>query len=161
MANLDRRLSLDFSLSEFRGWETATPAQIDQLQRVVNLVLQPARRRFGPIIPTSWIKWSSGIPRTGPHATGGAVDFVARDATVDQVFAYVRDTLPSSFGTLIHERDHVHVTAPGVQGRFGMVLLEPEEGVFQFGGALGSVPAALLGLGLIITAAALLVRIRH
>ena len=127
----DRRLSENFQLHEFPGWEIASEPDVERLQQTVDLVLQPARDQWGPIRPTSWIYWSGGSPRTGAHADPGTVDFVPLMAGIEQVFAWVgRSIVPLGYiGRLINERDHIHMQ-PRLPGMEVQVLREPTEGVY-------------------------------
>lgn len=126
--NPDRRISRNFVLSEFSGWQTATAGEILRLEEFVHSVLQPIRDRWGVIIPTSWRTWSSGEPRTGAHAQG-AVDFVPAEAPMMDVHMWAAYNLRGRYGEIIDERDHIHVTPPGVGGD-GEVLVEYREGEY-------------------------------
>lgn len=129
------RLGPNFTLGEFRGWETATVQQVEQLRELVTNVLQPIRDSFGrKVLPSSWIRWSSGQPRTGAHATGGAVDFVV-DGVPSAVVFWRAYTLQLPVGEFIDERDHLHATNPGIGGT-GQWLIEPVEGEYTTPGAI-------------------------
>lgn len=141
----DRRLGSYFWLHEFPCYWKATEEQADVLELQARTLLDPLRRRFGRITPTSWLYWSDCRPRTGAHSDPGTVDFVAtgliedrggapRKAWADQTPAereitkqshydvvwWAGQYLPASqFGQIIDERSHVHLTRPGVGGRTG------------------------------------------
>lgn len=103
---LDRKLSRDFWLHEFTGWERATEAQVSRLQETVARVLQPTRSRYGvPVRPTSWLAWSNGELRTGAHAHGGTVDYVVDDGLTRDAFEWAgRSLVPAGYiGRLIYE----------------------------------------------------------
>ena len=120
----DRRLSRNFELAEFPCYQQATEAQVAALQETVARVLQPARDRWGPIVPTSWMWWSDGCrPRSGPHGvSGGTVDFVALESDTRDVWEWGKQyLLPSGYiGRWIYEPargpdadqpqgEHIHV----------------------------------------------------
>lgn len=121
----DRRLSRNFVLREFSGWERATEQQVAKLYRIVREVLQPARDAWGAIRPTSWLR-STG---SGAHRDGDAVDFVPMQADIPPVHRWIAANRAGAFGELIDERNHIHVTSPGVGG-WGEVLVEPTEGEY-------------------------------
>lgn len=129
----DRKLAPNFWLHEFPCWELATEADVSELARTVRNVLQPARERWGRIVPTSWSWWKSGCtPRTGAHGHPGSVDFVPLDTPVPTVHRWAAKALAGSYGEIIDERDHIHVTAPGIGAPLSapQVLVEPSEGVY-------------------------------
>lgn len=109
----DTQLGGNFWLHEFPGWQLATDADVERLRVSVARVLQPARARFGRLRPTSWMRWSNGELRTGAHAHGGTLDFVALDAPTRDVFEWGAEVLiPSGYiGRWIYEPE-----VPGVQG---------------------------------------------
>lgn len=128
----DVALSRSFRLSEFPGWQRASPAEVATLQRTVSSILEPTRARWGRIVPTSWMWWRSGQPRTGAHADPGSVDFVTLDAPLLEVWEWMRlNLLPLGvIGELGYERDHIHVTRWGVGG-YGEAWTEPREGTYD------------------------------
>lgn len=82
----DRQLSANFWLHEFPCYQKATEAQVGRLKETVQRVLQPFRNYIGrPVVPTSWMWWSSGcVPRVKSHNPGGGLgggttDFDAPD----------------------------------------------------------------------------------
>lgn len=118
----DRKLAGDFWLHEFSGWEGASESQVARLRETVARVLQPLRNRYGTVIPTSWLTWSSGARRAGSHAQGGTVDFVIPGADLFDVFQWgTTYLLPSGYiGRWIYEPErtalegapqgeHIHV----------------------------------------------------
>lgn len=167
---LDRRLSANFWLHEFTGWERATEAQVRELEETVARVLQPIRNRFGKVIPTSWIAWSSGELRDGSHAEGGTVDFIVGDSgeLTREAFEWgARYLIPAGYiGRWIYEParaadpargvrrqgEHIHM-APvrAMVASIGdariQVLEELEEGQYVF------FRTAALGLGALIAGA--------
>lgn len=109
----------DFYLEEpafARGVPTASPIQLANLRDLVDNILQPIRDRFGPVVPTSWTVYSSGAPRTGAHATGGAVDFQVPGASLEDVHRWAAGALWGRFGELGREPHHIHVTLPPIGG---------------------------------------------
>ena len=122
--NAGYALAPNFALGEFPGWERATGAQLDNLARIVRDLIQPARDAWGPIRITSWLRDTG----SGAHKDGGAVDFVPVYAAVPVVHRWMAANV-APFGELIDERDHIHVTLPGVGG-WGQVLIEPTEGEY-------------------------------
>lgn len=172
----DQRLTRNFELNEFPLWWLASPLQVAQLRAQLSRFWQPLRDRWGAMIPTSWL-WSrsTGEPRTGAHADPGTADMVPRSAVlqfqlrddklrahdregarahelrgqelVSETHAWAAANLPGSFGKLIDERDHLHVTAPGVGGT-GVVLHEPTEGQYS----IGPFPVPLAAGGLLLLA---------
>lgn len=151
--NADRQLSRDFWLHEFTGWRRASSGQVARLQEFVDRVLQPVRDRFGPTVPTSWVEWSDGRPRTGSHREGGTADFVVPGADLRAVFEWGRSQLlPSGYlGRWIYEperRDsegrktqgeHIHGAARAdMLAAFGVgdvgAFEETAEGVYAYAG---------------------------
>lgn len=117
------RLGPNFRLGEFSGWAASSGAQVENLRRLVTTVLQPIRDRFGPVRPTSWIRYNSRA-----HETGGAADFVVDGVPTPVVFWWaLGQQLP--IGEFIDERNHIHATIPGVGG-VGEWLIEPTEGEY-------------------------------
>lgn len=150
----DRQLSRDFWLHEFPCWQEATEADVARLSETVSLILQPVRRQFGAVVPTSWKWWRGGCtPRTGAHGDAGTVDFVTPDADLREVFNWmaVNIVATGSVGELIFERDHIHVTRWGVGGK-GQVLVEPVEGEYVWGFVVPRLLPWLLAGGLLALA---------
>lgn len=161
---LDRRLSRNFWLHEFTGWQNATEEQVRRLQETVSRVLQPIRSEFGTeVVPTSWIQWSSGAMRTGSHAHGGAVDFVLPNNQTREAFEWgARYLVPAGYiGRWIYEParsaaegtrqgEHVHMAPREAMVALGepdvQVLVEKQEGEYEFF-------RAGLGLGTAVVAA--------
>ena len=132
---IDRALSSTgwFWLREFPGWEKIPSGdiRIRKLETLVEQVLDPTRERWGPLDISSWTYWSDGTARTGAHADGGAADFVPRHADVPAVAYWMATALPtSSYGKIIDERDHIHVTRSGLQGATGQYFIEPLDGEY-------------------------------
>lgn len=170
MAQRDRRLSANFWLHEFTGWQDATDAQVRRLEETASRVLQPIRNKFGKVTPTSWVSWRSGAPRTGSHAFGGTVDFVVDGGRTREAFEWgARYLVPAGYiGRWIYEPDrsaaegqpqgeHVHM-APVVDmvDHVGddriQVLEELNEGNFVF----YRVAAAATGGALLVAGALVL-----
>lgn len=151
----DVQLSPDIRLSSFPCWERATAAEALAARWTARNILQPVIDRWGPIHISSWTRWRAdgcARARTGDHADGGTVDFVPVHADVATVWRWMGPNLAGRYGSLINERDHIHVTRPGVGVAPGAVefLNEPTEGVY-IPARLGlptPVLAALLGLAL-------------
>lgn len=152
MAVRDRKLSADFWLHEFPGWDApaTTEEHVARLEQTVARVLQPTRSRYGvPVRIGSWTHWRSGEPRTGSHAHGGTVDYVVDDGLTFDAFEWAsRYLVPSGYiGRLIYEPDrsategkpqgeHIHLAPvaamlehtgdPSIQ-----VLVERAEGKYE------------------------------
>lgn len=127
----DVQLGRDFFLREWPCYSLMTADQVAGALEAVETHLQPLRDRFGRIKVTSGHFWRFGcVPRTGPHAVPGTLDYVPLDAPIRDVFDWAVANLRPTFGTLIFERDHIHRTAPGTQGRTGWAFTEPTEGEY-------------------------------
>lgn len=132
----DLQLSRSLRLSAWPCWQRATADDLPALRWTAENILQPTVDRWGPLYLTSWRYWrSSGCidARTGDHADAGTVDFVPASASVEDVWRWMGANLKGRYGSLIEERDHIHVTRPGVgvePGRFEF-LREPVEGVYR------------------------------
>lgn len=159
----DRRLSRDFWLHEFSGWEHASDEQAARLEELAARVLQPLRTAFGvPVYPSSWIAWSDGTPRTGVHAHGGAVDVVVSQGLTRDAWAWGREHLiPSGYvGRWIYEPqrgapdpqgEHLHVASRGAMvDVYGdpviQVLEETSEGSYVLARTAASIGAGALAL---------------
>ncbi len=147
----DARLSPSLRLSSFPCWEKATAADAVKMRWLAVNVLQPVIDRWGPVTLTSWKWWfNSGCKsaRTGDHGDAGTVDFVPTGASIEDVWRWMGANLRGRWGSLIHERDHIHVTRWGVGTKTGAdeFLREPVEG--QYASAMPGIPtmglAALL-----------------
>ena len=154
----DAQLSRSIRLSSFPGWELATAADALKARWTALNILQPTIDRWGPIRLTSWRRWSRDNwrdLRTGDHADGGTVDFVPRRASVPRVWNWMGANLRGKYGSLINERDHIHVTRPGIGVKPGTseFLHEPTEGVYHE--ASVGVPAVVMA-GLTVAALYLL-----
>jgi hypothetical protein len=123
--------SPNFVYGEFPGWDSATRAQLDGLDLLVDTIMQPARSATGlRFYPTSWLR-----PRQGSsiHPLGAAVDFAAGPDRVGapptredsyNAWLWIAQNIPHRVGELIYEQPkppgvtgHVHVTLPGYGGR--------------------------------------------
>lgn len=123
----DRILAGNFWLHEFSGWEQATEADVAALQETAQRVLQPVRQRFGKVVPSSWLYWSDGTPRTGAHAYGGTVDFVTPNADLREVWEWGKTyLLPSGYiGRWIYEPERAPTdTHPGQGEHIHMAPVE-------------------------------------
>ena len=104
-------------------------------------ILQPIINRWGPVTITSWRWWvRSGCveERTGDHEDPGTIDFVPMRARVSDVHNWMGAQLvePNGrplYGSLIDERDHIHLTRPGVGTALDVpeFLVEPVEGEYH------------------------------
>lgn len=161
----DRQLTTDLRLSSWPCWKHATKRDVVWMEWTARNVLQPVINRWGPITITSWRYWfRSGCEeaRTGDHEHPATVDFVPTRARVSDVHrwmgAYIvhADGRPL-FGSLIDERDHVHVTAAGVGTRTGETefLVEPTEGTYSAISIPGRPTAAVLGVAVAVALYAL------
>lgn len=156
----DRELTAHFWLHEFPVWWLATPYQVAELRGQLTRFWEPLRAHTGALTPTSWMYWSSGAQRVRGHSHPGTLDMVpsraiayfqqaedqarlgnvaaaevhrrAGESMVSDAHRWAADRLKGMFGELIDERDHLHVTAPGIGGA-GEVLHEPREGVYHAG----------------------------
>ena len=147
----DRKLSRDFWLHEFPGWEKADEDDAAAAAETVARVLQPIRSALDvPVRVTSWMWWSSGEGRTGAHSQPGTVDFTADEGRTFEAFDWASRNLASGgyIGRLIYEPErseaegvpqgeHVHMAPrdamvavfndPAIQ-----VLREDSEGSYSF-----------------------------
>lgn len=101
-------------------------------------VLDALRGEVGhSICLTSFLR-SYGL---GTHTRGEAVDFqpcragvplATFEARLETMFEHLRrhPDRAALYGTVIHERDHIHLTLPGSQGRFGVAYREPVEKMY-------------------------------
>ena len=156
-------LSPNFTLAEFASAsdvQLTAPLEL-RAQYFASNILQPARSQFGwPLKITSFVRSSD---TSSAHVDGSAVDFQPcracpnpPDATefarrLEILFTWLAQHKASEFGTLIHERNHLHVTRPGAQGRTGVVLREPTEGEY----VLADIPPIVLGGGVALLGLAL------
>lgn len=115
---VDRKLSANFSLHEFSGWEQATETQVARLEETVVRVLQPTRNRWGAVHPTSWLRWSDGTLRSGAHRAGGTVDFTTPNAPMREVASWgVEELMPSGYiGRWIYEPERAATASTPRQG---------------------------------------------
>ena len=158
----DAVLTPSLRLSSFPCWQKATAADAVYMRWLAVNLLQPVIDRWGPIVLTSWKWWfRSGCndPRTGDHADAGTVDFVPQRASVEDVWQWMGANLRGRWGSLIHERDHIHVTRPGVGVRPGQeeFLREPVEG--RYAAAMPGIPT--MGLAALIAAVSLFLATRR
>jgi hypothetical protein len=163
----DVRLTANYVLSEFEkaSHRALTPAEKERAGRFARELLQPARRAMGwPIFITSFVRTRD--VGSGAHADGGAVDVqpckscggqaiskAEFEARLESLFVFLATYMPHAFGSCIHERTHVHLTLPGVQGRTGVVMREPIEGEYELASftPLAVFPVgALVGGGLLL-----------
>lgn len=151
------RLSSNFRLSEFEGWDVASTRQLDNLEALVTGLLQPARDVFGYVDPSSWLRSAAEDP-SGAHRTGAAVDFVPLEAPIPVVHRWMAEQLAGGFGELIDEGDHIHVTLPGVGGHGEVLYMVGStflQGIRPFSGG-GTPRPFVLAAGALLLAAALL-----
>lgn len=119
----DRPLSPHFRLKEFLKSQTAarkvidnspTPEIIDNLKRLSRTLLEPIRRRFGPLMITSGyrsyeLNAAIGGSPTSAHPKGAAADFVPyRRVSLKTVVDWVIDQkLP--YDQIIFEGSWIHI----------------------------------------------------
>ena len=162
----DVQLTANYRLSEFEAVSSRplTLTETDRAARFAREVLQPVRRAMAfPIKITSFVRHGDD----GTHQDGQAIDiqpcrscggsvtlpageFVDR---LERMFQWLATFQPKNFGTLIHERNHLHVTLPGVQARIGVVYREPEEGRYELASLAPLVGASLavpIAIGLLL-----------
>lgn len=146
----DKPLSAYVRLSDLPCWWEASGVQVQAAEGTVRRIIDPAWRAFGPMVVTSWMWWQDGCrPRTGAHSDPGTLDFVPLRASVGQVARWIAASLPTSYGTIIDERDHIHVTRPGYRGKVGEALYEPTEGTYvpmTWGDEWGPIPVPGVGV---------------
>jgi hypothetical protein len=163
------QLTANYSLAEFQAVSsrTLTSIEVERARTFAINLLQPLRRAMGYAIRiTSFVRHHDAASE---HRDGGAVDFQpcrsCQGTTIPQelfasrlesMFQWLAMYHPQGFGTLIHERDHLHATLPGRQGRTGVVLREPEEGRYELAGIAAATGAGIIvplaiGLGLLFT----------
>lgn len=102
---------------------------------------------------------------SGTHADGSAIDIqpwrtpggVAIDNAefarrLERLYQYYRDidAMRPLYGVVIHERDHLHITLPGVQNRTGAAFREPTEGHYVLDTIFRGIPVFMVALLLII-----------
>lgn len=141
MAAVDRELTRSLRLRHWPCWERATPRDVVWMEWTARNILQPVIDRWGPITLTSWRYWArSGCreARTGDHEDPATIDFVPTRARVADVHGWMGAHLVEAsgrplYGSLIDERDHLHMTRAGVGTRTGETefLVEPVEGEYH------------------------------
>lgn len=97
---------------------TPTPQAVENMTRLINVVLDPLREAYGKPITTnsgyrstSLNKVTKGASKTSQHMTGEAVDITVKSKEGNKwLFEYIRDNLP--YDQLIDEYDYswVHVS---------------------------------------------------
>lgn len=158
-------LSAHFTLAEFADASNRTLGanEIARARRFASELLEPLRKRMGfPIRITSFWRYGDN----GAHGTADAIDIqpcrtcIAGDpleqpefdSRLENMFTSLAQYDASRFGVLIHERNHLHLTLPGVQDRTGAVYREPIEGEYVFANVAAlALPAAVV-IGLLILA---------
>ena len=96
---------------------TNAPDEVkEQMFLLVQLVLNPIRKKFGPIIITSGYRSPEhnakiGGVNTSQHITGQAVDFIAKNVPTREVFEWLREFYT---GQCIYysQRKHCHISLP-------------------------------------------------
>lgn len=149
------QLTRDFSLAEF---EQASHRSLYQSERDRAMLharghLQPARREFGRLVVTSYVRIPPHVGG-GDHADGAAVDVVPLDASIDDVFAWYA-ARPWLYGQVIHGRDHIHVTLPGTRAKVGEVLRKHADGSYRLGAAMWPILPAIAVLSALVLVAIL------
>lgn len=116
-----------FSIEELCDSETAkelgidntpTPQAVENMTRLINVVLDPLREAYGKPITTNsgyrspaLNKVTKGASKTSQHMTGEAADITVKSKVGNKwLFEYIRDNLP--YDQLIDEYDYswVHVS---------------------------------------------------
>lgn len=117
------RVSKNFTTEEAEraSQRALTPQEIERFRLHVLRVLQPARRVWGRIRVSSYVRTGASVG-AGSHADGNGIDFVPMDAPMRPVFEWIATNLPGQFGELILEDDHIHMTLTGYRGEAGEVL---------------------------------------
>lgn len=119
-------------------WSAIPDVYMDNAARMLALA-ETARAAGGgvPVQVSSWYRSPlhntiAGGAGTSQHLTASAMDLVP-SGDIATWFDHVRATLPAdSFGQLIFERSHVHLSLPNrANGRTGEILTEPTEGTYQ------------------------------
>lgn len=122
---------------ELAGRWAAIPATERANATAMLQLLEQVRAAGGgvPLRVTSWYRspltnlLAGGVSKS-QHLTASAADIVPDTDTMMLYFRRLADALPpDSFGQLIYERNHIHVSLPNrANGRRGDVLIETREG---------------------------------
>lgn len=115
---LDYRLSANFTWSEMT--QTSRTALLDQnraeaeqykdaLEALCKTIMQPIRDKFGPLKINSGFRGAAvnaavGSKPTSQHRLGQACDFVPLNATIEQVFDWIRKESKLPYGQVINEQ---------------------------------------------------------
>lgn len=124
------RLSDNFTLEELTRTDTGLPniygeAEKEKLLYLASFILQPLRDKWGAFKVTSGyrshaVNAAVGGAVTSQHVKGEAADFIARDASLDDVFEWIVKQSCLRFGQCIREnvgnRDWVHISLPRLDG---------------------------------------------
>jgi hypothetical protein len=153
---VSEQLTANYALSEFQSVSSRplTPEQIERARYFATELLQPLRRAMAfPIRITSFLRHRD----SGAHQDASAVDCqpcrscagatITHDlftSRLESMWRWLATYKTASFGTVIHERDHLHLTLPGSQGRTGVVMREPSEGKYELASLLAPVSLAPL-----------------
>jgi len=145
------QLSQNFKLTEFLVSDTATDLgyqlvadlfAIENLQRLVDTVLQPARDEIGqPFVITSGFRppWLNELIRgsnNSDHLYGCAVDFVVLDRDQTEVFEIMRD-MQLPINQLINELPpngwiHASINKPGKPAKGQYLRAESNNGTIVY-----------------------------
>lgn len=165
MAVADRELTRSLRLSDWPCWQKANPRDVVWMEWTARNILQPTIDRWGPVAISSWRWWRrSGCveARTGDHADPATLDFVPQRARISDVHNWMGSHLVEAsgrplYGSLIYERDHIHVTRAGVGTRPGETefLVEPVEGEYHALPIPRRITAALLATAALVAIYAL------
>lgn len=125
-----------FPLDDF---ERASDTPLEAVDREVALyfawqILMPMRRMCGHALYITAFKQSRGHSPNSVHGKAQAIDVgvAGNDSQkLEALFKWASIYLPSRFGKLIFERDHLHITTPGSQGAHGECWREPKEGEYH------------------------------
>lgn len=138
------QLTANFTLEEFQeaSTRTLTAAALTNARWFATNILEPARRVFGPIRVTSFLRPAGGLTvsgNTSAHGDGYAVDLVPLQASVVDVHRWLARNKAQYFAELLLERsestgvfDHIHVSKPRLGQPTGEVLEQQPSGAFAF-----------------------------
>ncbi|MBI5562767.1 MAG: hypothetical protein HY894_07965, partial [Deltaproteobacteria bacterium] len=107
------QLTKDFTLEELTRTDTGVvnipgEAEKEKLLCLATYILQPIRERWGGLIVTSGFRCPALNAQVGgvaasQHVKGEAADFIAHDASLDDVFKWIVNGSGSRFGQCIRE----------------------------------------------------------
>lgn len=142
------RLSRDFTLEELTRTSTGLPnhpaqEEVAMLAGLAASLLQPIRDRWGRIEIRSGYRCYAvnsavgGVP-TSRHCFGEAADFIALDASLDEVYRWIVSESNLNFGQCINENKAghrwIHVSLPREGGRNMEALVYDGKSYTKFAG---------------------------